>query len=168
MERRGEMRNKSGKLNGDNAGNHATYVDLNDEKVQGKILAYIRNGVPASDKKYGHHVRLQTKVIPIQADILESIREKAPAGYWKNQSELLRSVIAVGCYVTLRYLNHAEDIKPMAKDFQLLDIINMIAKQTREGELEIEARKAIFALNSNPVSTDQLIVKLQEALNSTR
>jgi len=162
------MKKHSGDLNGDNSGNHGNYVDLNDERVQEKILNYIRNGVPASDKKYGHHVKLQTKCIPVQADILESIREKAPAGYWKNQSELLRSIIAVGCYVTLRFLNHGEEIKSMAKDFKLLEIINLINRQTREGELEEEARRAIFSTNTSSFNKEAAIDQLHALIENQR
>ena len=162
------MKAKSSGVNGvnsDNNGEFSFYVDLNDAKSQDKIANYIKYGVPASDSKHGHHVRLQVKVIPVCADILQSIRDKAPANYWKNQSDLLRSVISVGSYVMVKFLNEAQSIKSLKKDFQLLDIINLISRKVREGELEVEVRKAIYGINAQPFDVEKKINELLSSMN---
>jgi hypothetical protein len=162
------MKEKNKGIYGDNNGEFSFYVDLNDPKSQDKIVNYIKYGVSASDSKHGHHVRLQCKVIPVQADILQSVREKAPGNYWKSQSDLLRSVISVGTYVIIKFLNEAHYIKTLKKEFQLQDIINLISRNVREGELEVEARKAIYGINTQPFDPQAKIEELVAAMNKKK
>jgi len=150
------MKRKRNGLNGDNNGDHAYHVDLNDPKVQEKIVAYVRYGVAAMDSKHGHSAKLQCRATPIQADMLQALREKAPNGYWKTQSDQLRSIIAVGTYVSMRVLKEVEHIPHLAREFQVLDTINMISRRVREQELEVEARRAISELSANTFDIDKL------------
>ena len=160
------MKAKSSGVNIDNNGEFSFYVDLNDPKSQDKIVAYIKYGVPASDSKHGHHVRLQCKVTPVQADILQSLREKAPGNYWKSQSDLLRSVISVGTYCVIKFLNESHAIKSLRKEFQLLDVINLISRNVREGELEVEVRKAMHGINTQPFDPEKKLEELLKVMNS--
>ena len=159
------MRAKKSKINSDSNGDCAFFVDLNDPASQEKILNYLRFGVPASDAKHGHHVRLQCKVTPIQADILASLREKAPNGYWKNQSDLMRSLVSLGAFVALKALNDAEHITGLNKEFKLLDMVNLISRETRELELAVQTRKAINNINVQPYDIDQ---ELEDLTNLRR
>lgn len=140
----------------------ATVVDLNGDKSQQKIINYIKYGVPSSDSK-GHFIPLSVKVIPIQADILENIREKTKKKYWKNQSQLIRSILAVGTYVMLQFLNRVDDIDSLSKEFKLADLINQLNKRKREEELAIEVREMIRDLNKvkDPFDVDETIKVLQ-------
>jgi hypothetical protein len=154
------MKARKSRISSDSNGDSAFYVDLNEPGSQEKIVQYIRFGVPASDSKHGHHVRLQCKVTPVQADILASLREKAPKGYWKNQSDLMRSLVALGAFVTLKFLNNSENIKDLKKEFKLLDLINLVERNTREAELTVETRKAIYNINTQPYDIDSAIQDL--------
>ena len=115
-------------------------VDLSSKKCQEKMVDYLQYGVASSDKK-GHSIHLQVKAPPIQADILESIKAKAPKDYWKTQSQVLRSVISLGCYVALKIFENMEDIPQLEKEFQLQELINRANKRVRIGELLSEAEK---------------------------
>lgn len=158
------MRNKKSTMNTDKQGGISFYVDLNDPKIQDKIMYYIRNGIATTDKN-GHQAKLQVRCIPVQADILESIRSKAPKGFWKTQSDLLRSIIAVGCFVTLKFLNEAEGIRELEKEFKLLDLLNMIGKKTRENDLAAQARKVAHELNlSEEFDPEELMGKISNVL----
>lgn len=161
------MKARKSRLSRDSNGDCAFYVDLNDPIAQEKMVNYIKYGVPASDTKHGHHIRLQCKVTPVQADILQSLKEKAPGNYWKSQSDQLRSVIALGTFVISKFLNEAQQIPSLKKEFQLLDVINMISRKVREGELTVEARKAIYGINTNPFDVDKMLEDLHEAHNQS-
>jgi len=136
-------------------------VDLNAKKHQEKIEKYIKHGIPASDAKHGHHVKLQVKVHPIAADILEDLREKTGRKYWKNQSELLRSVLSVGSYITQEFLKKSGSLK---REIVLLDLIHAVNRKKRESELALEVRKAIRELNKDPFDVDSKIKELQELI----
>jgi len=117
-------------------------VDLSNNKCQKRMLDYLQYGVASSDKK-GHSVHLQVKATPIQVDILESIREKAPKGYWKSQSQVLRSVISLGCYVALKIFENMDEMPQLKKEFHLQELINRANKKVRVGELISEAAKVV-------------------------
>lgn len=164
------MKNKQSTMHSDSTGGNAFYVDLNDPQIQEKILYYLRNGIATTDRN-GHQAKVNFRCTPVQVDILESIKQKAPKGYWKTQSDLLRSIVAIGCFVTLKYLNSFEGIVSLEKEFKLLDLINMIAKKARENDLHAEARKTIYNYNlshSDHEFIDRTIEELQKVVNMNR
>ena len=141
-------------------------VDLNNAKVQKRMLDYIQYGVPASDKKFGHNVLLQAKVTPIQADILEGIREKGPKGYWKSQSQLLRSAISLGCYVIIKFLEKSDDIPQLKNELQLQELINRANKQVRVSELLSESGKIPLSVGRS-VNIDEELDRIQKLLRES-
>lgn len=141
-------------------------VDLSNNKCQKKMLDYLQYGVASSDKK-GHCVHLQVKTTPIQGDILESIRAKVPQNYWKSQSQVLRSVISLGCYVALKILENVDGVPQLKREFLLQEVINKANKQVRVSELLSEA------VNTSHVSVsseniDDALKKLQKVWEECR
>ena len=157
------MKAKVDSISSDASGNIAYYVDLNEARVQERILNYLRYGVPGSDQKHGHSIRLQCRVTPIVSDILQSIKEKSPVNYWKTQSDQLRSVIAVGSYVSSIFLNEAEGVAVLDKEFRVFEFVNQIARQVRESELAVEIRRAIYAKSTMPLDLDVMLDELKSA-----
>lgn len=140
-------------------------VDLNNAKVQKKMFDYLQYGVAASDKR-GHAIHLQTKVTPIQADILDGIKERGPKGYWKTQSQVLRSVISLGCYTALKILDKSDEISQFKEEFQLQELINRTNKRVRRNEILTEAVRApVGALTLDNI--DEEIKRLQKLLEDS-
>jgi len=137
-------------------------VDLNGAKCQKRMLDYVKHGVKASDSKYGHSIVLQTKATPVLGDILEGIREKAPKGYWKSQSQQLRSVISLGAFVMSKILEKSETIEDLHEEFELLALINQINKRIRKDEVFIEAAKVSERPSAISVEFKEIIAKLKK------
>ena len=121
--------------------------DFEEEKFWLEIGDYLRYGIPAHDKR-GHSSEIRFKVRPFQLDIIGSIKEKMPDGWYKNRASLVRNLLAVGCKVVLEYfkrnavesyVNEISEIDNWLKD------LNRIAKFDRLDEF----KKDIFALQQN-------------------
>lgn len=161
------MKTKRSSINSDVTGSSSFFVDLNDTKVQEKLMHYLRNGVATRDKN-GHQIKVQTRCHPMQGDILDSILSKAPKGYWKSSSDLLRSVISIGCFVILNILNNHDAVEDLSKEFKLFELLNMIGKKAREANLHDEARDAIHSLNTSQFDINKLITQLETTLSMTK
>ena len=160
------MKAKTGKINGDGKGKHAYYVDLNGEDTQRKIKEYIEDGAPPSDKR-GHSDRVQAKVHPVQVILLESLRSKAPKGWWASQSEQVRSLLALGCFVANKVLEEAHRVPEIQKDYKLGELLSMAKRKRCVSDLVDECRDAIRENNLNPLSKDDLIVNLEKYLKES-
>jgi len=140
-------------------------VDLNGKECQKKMLDYLQYGVSSSDKR-GHSIHLQARVTPIQADILEGLKEKGPKDYFGSQSQVLRSVISLGCYVALKIIEKSDKIPELKKEFQLQELINRTNKHARISELLSEAVKApASAVGLHNI--DEEIERLQKLLKES-
>jgi len=106
-----------------------------------KVQEFLRYGVPSTDKK-GHRSELRICVRPFQVDIINSIREKMPDGWFKSQASLVRSLIAVGCFVSLNYLEEKYSSRGCVDvDWkEILGSLNRISKTQRLKEFVIETR----------------------------
>lgn len=140
-------------------------VDLSKEGCQKKMVDYLQYGVASSDNK-GHSIHLQTKVTPVQGDILEGVRSKAPENYFKTQSQVLRSVISLGCYVALKIFENIDDIPNLKEEFQLQLLLNRVNKKKRINELFSESRRAPLDLKVEG-NFDELSKMLRKVLEES-
>ena len=144
---------------------HNYEIDLNDPQFQERLFNYFRNGVPASDAR-GHSAHLQMKVTPIQADVLESIRSKAPKNLWRTQSEMLRSMLSVGCLVSLQILK--QGCQTLERDFKLLELINQVEKNTREAELYADVQRSIFEMNTQRFDMSSKVSEIENLMEKRK
>jgi hypothetical protein len=77
-------------------------------EFQMKILEYLKSGgVPSKDAQ-GHSEHIQFKCRDSLLGVAEEIRERAPKGWFKTNSELYRTCIAVGMETILKFLKEGE------------------------------------------------------------
>ena len=135
------------------------FLKKDDEEFHQDMVNLMRFGIPAYDKN-GHFADLRFKVRPMQVDLISSIREKCPEGWFKNQASLCRSIMAVGCKVYLKVLGL------QGSEFdRILMGLNSIAKKQRleEFKRDVESLRADITKGSMPPEEKLRII---EAINT--
>ena len=111
-----------------------------------KIKEYVLYGVPAKDGKGAHPYFFNCRIRENQSDLIRGIRENIP-GWWKNNADLQRSIVAAGTYLILCYMGKTAKVDDLV---EILDDMNILAKHKRlKGLKEDIQQLRLDAVNSD-------------------
>jgi len=120
-------------------------------EFQMKILEYLKSGgVPSKDAQ-GHSEHIQFKCRDSLLGVAEEIRERSPKGWFKSNSELYRTCMAVGMETILKFLKEGE----VGSDW-LKMMHGILTKQNRMSRVERLER-----LNQENAALEQKVMNLE-------
>jgi len=145
--------------NNSNWGKQDAEEKYKDERSK-ELLNLFLHGVPGVDRK-GHSAPINIRVRPALIDVIEGIHEKAPKGWFKSKSALLRSLIAVGCHVAIEIME--QNVHEVTELREILNQLNRIAATERQQELLEEVnvlQKKILA--SSIKNKNNIVIEMEQ------
>jgi hypothetical protein len=100
-------------------------------------------GIPTTDR-FGHSGVIKFKVRPIQIDIITGLKERMPDGWFSNQSQLFRGIMAAGCFTLIKLLKEDEQLnrREQVREYEgILESLNKIQKAARLNDLKEEIQE---------------------------
>ena len=125
------------------------------------VERYVMHGVPATDEK-GHWVEIRVRVRPSQLDLITGLREKHPAGLYKSQADLIRSLLSTGCKTHLEFFKKRKSTQ-WGELVKILEALNILGRQHRLQELKTDVQKAM-SMTVNGSSTPEEKSKVVDLL----
>lgn len=131
------------------------------EKQLEQLKKYGLFGIPKQDKK-GHDRFFNTRVQPLQMDLITGIREKVP-GWYRSNAELYRAIVAAGTFTILNMIDQDERIDELNS---ILSDMNTIAqvKRLRDLREEIVLTKKEYMDGKVPAEGQDKVIMLLDRI----